>query len=361
MAEETDSHDKTEEPTGKRLADARKRGDVPKTPDLSAAMALAASIGVLVLAGGWMSRDMMLALVPFIAHPEAFSLYNGGAIVVLHMALKAALPLVALVMVATSLAGMAGNLMQSGFMLTGEKLKPDFKKVSPMAGFKRLFGVDGLMQFVKSLLKVFIISVVCYVVLKPYGDDVLNLIRMEPVALLPLTAAVLKALAFSVLGVLLAGALADFFWQRFRFMQRMRMSREEVKEEMKQSEGDPHIKARLKQQRIERSRRRMMQNVPKATVVITNPTHFAVALRYEAGVTAAPECLARGTDKVALRIREEAARHGVPIIEDPPLARALFATVEVDQVIPEQHFQAVAKIIGFIMNAARKNTRPAHV
>lgn len=361
MAEETDSHAKTEEPTAKRLADARAKGDVAKSPDLPTAASFAAAVGVLVICGGWMSRDILFALVPFVAHPEAFALHNGGAMVVLKLALQAALPLMVLVMVATSFAGVAGNLIQTGFLFSGEKMKPSMKKVSPTEGFKRLFGIDGLVQFLKSLVKLTIISVICYLSLKPHAQDVVNLIRMEPVAMLPFAFAVMKAMAFSVIGVLVAAALGDWFWQRHRFMQRMRMSREEIKEEMKQSEGDPHVKARQKQLRLEKARRRMMQNVPKATVVITNPTHFAVALRYEAGVTAAPECLAKGVDKVAFRIREEAIKAGVPIVEDPPLARALFATVEVDQVIPEQHFQAVAKVIGFIMSQARKAVRPAHV
>ena len=361
MAEETDSHDKTEEPTGKRLSDARAKGDVAKSPDLPPAASLAAAVAVLVICGGWMSRDMLFALVPFVAHPEAFTLTNGGAMVVLKLSLQAALPLMVVVMVATSLAGVAGNLVQTGFLFSAEKMKPEMKKINPVEGFKRLFGLDGFVQFLKSLAKLIVICIICYLSLKPHTQDVINLIRMEPVAMLPFSFAVMKAMAFSVIGVLVAASLGDWFWQRHRFMKRMRMSREEVKDEMKQSEGDPHVKARLKQLRIEKSRRRMMQNVSKATVVITNPTHFAVALRYEAGVTAAPECLAKGVDKVAFRIREEAIKAGVPIIEDPPLARALFATVEVDAVIPEQHFQAVAKVIGFIMSQARKSGRPAHV
>jgi flagellar biosynthetic protein FlhB len=354
MAEETDSHSKTEEPTAKRLDDARKKGDVARSADLPSWASLAAVVSVLAFLGGSMARDLLFALVPFIAHPDAFHLEGPGAIAVMRTAMTAALPVIVVVMLAAAAAGVAGNLVQSGLLWTVDKLKPDFKKVSPQEGFKRIYGPDGLMQFIKSLAKVLLVAVVCWVALKPHHAAIVGILRAEPAAILPFAAGLLKAVAFSVLGVLAVGAGADWFWQRHRFMQRMRMSREELKEEMKQSDGDPHIKARQRQIRMERARRRMMQNVPKATVVITNPTHFAVALRYVAGETAAPECVAKGVDAIALKIREVAADAGVPIIEDPPLARALYATVDVDEVIPQQHFEAVAKIIGFVLGAAKR-------
>ena len=172
--------------------------------------------------------------------------------------------------------------------------------------------------------------------------------------MLDFAADILRRLVFAVAAFLLIVAGADWFWQRQRFMQRMRMSKEELKEDFKQSEGDPHIKARQKQLRTERARRRMIQAVPTATVVVMNPTHYAVALKYDANETPAPLCVAKGLDTLALKIREVAEAHGVPVIEDPPLARALYATVEIDGIIPPAHYEAVAKIIGFILNAGRK-------
>lgn len=358
MAEEADAHSKTEDPTARRLDEARKKGDVAKTPDLPAWMSLCAAAAVLALTSSWMARDMMTALAPFIAHPETIALENGGAIMVMRQALLAAAPAI-LVMGAAALAGVAGNLVQHGLLWSPSKLKPDFSKVSLAQGFKRLYGPDGLMQFVKSLLKVVVMSVICYVTLRAHWDDFIGLVRMEPVGLLPFATALLKAMTFSVAGVLGVTAVFDWFWQRYRFTQRMRMSREEVKEENRQAEGDPHVRARLRQIRMERSRKRMIQAVPKATVIITNPTHYAIALFYEASDAPVPQCLAKGTDKVALRIREVGLEAGVPIIEDPPLARALYATVDVDEAIPQQHYEAVAKVIGFILNAARKTARPA--
>jgi flagellar biosynthesis protein FlhB len=160
----------------------------------------------------------------------------------------------------------------------------------------------------------------------------------------------MKALFFAILAFMAVTAGADWMWQHHRFMKRMRMSHHELKEDYKQSEGDPLIKAKLRQMRMEKAKRRMIQNVPKATVVVMNPTHFAIALRYEAGAFAAPECVAKGVDGLALKIRAVAEEAGVPIVEDAPLARALYATVDVDELIPLQHYEAVAKVIGFVMS-----------
>ncbi len=359
MAEETDSHSKTEDPTPRRLEEARKKGDVAKTPDLPQWMSIAAAATVAAMCGGWLARDMMVALVPFVAHPESYDLENGGGVAILRRCMMVAAPAMLLVMALTALAGVAGNLVQHGFLWSPDKLKPDFSKLSLAQGFKRLYGPDGLMQFAKSLAKVFFISLICYVSLRSHWEEFVGLVRVEPEAMLPFTAGLLRSLAFSTIGALGVSAAFDWFWQRMRFMKRMRMSREEMKEEMRQSEGDPHIRGKLRQMRMERSRKRMMQAVPRATVVVTNPTHYAVALFYEAGEAPVPQCLAKGADRVALRIREAARQAGVPIVEDPPLARALYATVEVDEAIPQQHYEAVAKVIGFILSAARKSARPA--
>jgi flagellar biosynthetic protein FlhB len=264
-------------------------------------------------------------------------------------------------MLTAAAAGAAGNILQHGVLWAPAKLAPNPDKVSPLSGFKRLFGLDGLIHFFKSLAKVILIGVICWLALKPRLTDLAGLSLMDPLAMGPFMVGVLKTLFFSVLGVLGVGAIADWMLQRQRFMQRMRMSREEVKEDLRQSEGDPHVKARQKQLRMQRAKRRMMQNVPKATVVIANPTHFAVALRYDTNEAPAPVCVAKGMDSLALKIREVAEANNVPVIEDPPLARALYAAVEMEQIIPQQHYEAVAKIIGFILGAGRKGARRARV
>jgi flagellar biosynthetic protein FlhB len=352
MAE--DAASKTEEPTPKKLDDARKKGDVAKTPDAAALASMAAAFGVLAIGGGWFMQNLAQKLLPFVSRPNEIDLSGHGSMQVVQDAAGAAAPILLSVLAAATLAGVAGNVMQSGILWTGEKVKPDLKKINPLEGFKRIFGPDGLMQFAKSTLKIIVTGAVAWMTLRPHADELTLLTLMEPAAIVPLMGDLTKALFYAVIAFLIATAGLDFVWQRFRFMSRMRMSREEVKDEYKQSEGDPHIKAKLKQKRAEKARQRMMQNVPNATVVIMNPTHYAVALRYEAGETAAPECVAKGLDDLALRIRALAEEHGVAVIEDPPLARALYAAVEVEEQIPEAHFEAVAKIIGFVMGAARR-------
>ena len=362
MAEENDPASKTEEATPRKLEEARKKGDVAKSQDIPQWMSLAAACSVILATGGLFAGQMTSDLVPFIAQPHEMmgALEGGGGAEILKKALWAAAPFLAAVMFAAGLAGAAGNVLQQGFLWTGDKLKPDLAKISPMKGFKRIFGVDGLVQFLKTLLKVIAVGVIAWMVIKAHLREFENMAALGPAAILPLTMKLILSLLTSVLAFLGALAAADWLWAKVRFADQMKMSREELKEDFKQSEGDPHVKARLRQIRVERSRKRMMQNVPKATVVITNPTHYAVALRYVQGETAAPLCVAKGLDTLALKIREVAGEHDVPILEDPPLARALYATVEVDEAIPREHFEAVARVIGFVMNPKNrgKSTMP---
>ncbi|MDQ0462398.1 flagellar biosynthetic protein FlhB [Caulobacter ginsengisoli] len=358
MAEEP-AGDKTEEPSPHKLEEARKKGEVAKSQDVPQLLSLAGAFGAMAIAGGWMCRDIAMRLLPFIQHPEAYDLHGGGGVQVLFQAMMAGAPLLLTVLLTAGVAGALGHIMQSGMQLNPSLLAPKFDKLNPMAGLKRLFGIDGAIQFAKSALKVLVTGAIAWFVLKPHASELEGLVSMSPMAMLPASQVLLKALFFAVLAFLAVTAGTDYVIQRRRFMQKMRMTREELKEEFKQAEGDPHVKAKLKQIRAEKSRRRMMQNVPKATVVVMNPTHYAVALRYEAGETAAPECVAKGIDALALRIRQVAEDAGVPIIEDPPLARALYAAVEVDETIPQQHYEAVAKIIGFILGAAQKRAARA--
>lgn len=353
MAEDTDPESKTEDATGRRLEEARRQGDVAKSPDLPQWASLAGAGGVVILAGGAMSRQLMESLTPFIAHPDQFTLQNNGGVQVARLAVSAAMPILLAVMLTAAAAGAAGHLIQTGFIWAPDKLKPDLGKMSPLGGFKRLFGFDSVINFIKSLLKAIVIGFICYNSLAPHARELETLTTMEVSRIIPFTMDMLKALFGSVLGAMGVGAVADWVYQRQRFAHRMRMSREEVKEEHKQSEGDPHVRGKQKQIRMQRAKQRMMANVPKATVVVMNPTHYAVALRY-GDDTPAPMCVAKGIDALALRIRAVAEEAGVAVIEDPPLARALYAAVEIEQTIPREHFEAVAKVIGFVMAQARK-------
>lgn len=354
MAEENEGASKTEEPTPRKLEQARAQGDVARTPDLSSVFALAGAASVIAIAGGMFCRNLASALLPFIAHPEAIPVTGHGGVEIARYVAKAAAPIILAVLLTAGLAGAAGGLVQTGLLFTPSKLAPDWKKVSPMGGFARLFGLDSLIQFVKSLIKVTMTAAVAWYVLKPHLGELQNLAELDPLAILPFAADILRRMVVAIGALLLVIAGADWMIQKQRFMSRMRMTKEEIKEDFKQSEGDPHVKAKQKQMRADRARRRMMQAVPKATVVIMNPTHYAVALKYVQGEDDAPQCVAKGLDSLALKIRAIAEEAGVPVIEDPPLARALYAAVDVEETIPQAHYQAVAKVIGFILNAAKK-------
>ena len=358
MAEDTDPDSKTEEATPRKLEEARKKGDAAKSPDVASTLSLMGASAVLVFGGGWFATHMAESLLPFISAPHTMlgQLDSGAGVDIAIKALWAAAPFMFGVMAATILGGVSGNLGQTGLIFSAEKIKPKLDKLSPMKGFKRIFGPDGLMQFGQTLLKLIAVGVICWVVLKPHMRQFETFAAMSPAAILPLSRDLMIALMSSALVFLGFTAVGDFIWQKIRFAKRMRMSKEELKEDYKQVEGDPHVKAKLKQIRAQKSRQRMMQNVPKATVIITNPTHYSVALRYEPDQgDGAPICVAKGVDAMALRIREVAREHEVPIVENVPLARALYAVVDVDEAIPREHFEAAAKVIGFVMQKRRRH------
>ena len=356
MSDAPEKDSKTEDATSRKLEQAREKGDGPKTMDLGSAATLAAAAAVVLIGGGWLSRNLVAQLTPFLSQAGTMSV-QGSGLEIMRYAVLAGAPALLMVMFAAAISGAGAGLVQGGLRITPDKLKPDFSKVSPRKGLERMFGPDGLMQFVKSLVKVVMIALLAWWILKPVIPQLASLSALAPVGILPFTLEVIKRLVIAVAMLAIAVAAADWFWQRQRFMVRMRMTKEEVKEDYKQSEGDPHVRARQKQIRHERARRRMMQAVPGATVVIMNPTHYAVALKYEQGESAAPTCVAKGIDSLALKIRSVAEEAGVPVIEDAPLARALYAAVDIDEMIPAAHYEAVAKIIGFILNAAAGRRR----
>ena len=352
MAEESEGEDKTEEASARKLQQAREKGDVAKSGDLPQALSLIGACVIVAIKGPELCRTLTVDLLPFLAHPEQLlgSLEGDGGIGIARAVVMDIIPILLMVMGASMVLGIFGNVMQTGLMFTPSKLAPDFSKLDPMKGFKKLFGVDAFITFGKTLLKLTITGIIVWLVVKNRLTDILALAAASPLLILPYVHEAAIALAIAVCIFLFVEGVADFALQKFRFLQRMKMSKQEQKEEYKQTEGDPHIKAKLRQIRMEKGRRRMMSNVKTATVVVTNPTHYAVALHYEMGEMAAPICVAKGMDAVALKIREEAGKHNVPIVEDPPLARALFASMEIDEVIAEQHFAAVAKLISFIMS-----------
>jgi len=251
-------------------------------------------------------------------------------------------------------AGVSGHMLQSRPSFSLDKIAPDFSKVSPLAGFKRLFGVEGWMNLVKGLAKIAVVGVAIWTQLWPERNGLEAILSQSTAAVAgDMTRLLFKVLMASLVSLGVIAGL-DYFWQRMRFMARNRMSKQDVKEEYRQNEGDPTIKAKIRQLRHERARKRMMAAVPTASVVIMNPTHYAVALRYESGKMAAPVCVAKGIDALALRIRAVAEENDVPVVENPPLARALHAAIEIDDAVPPEHFKAVAQVIGYVMRLQGK-------
>ena len=264
MADDHDQASKTEEATPRKLDDARKKGDVAKSHDVTSWMSLAAAAGVLITLGGAMSKNLTEAMVVFLAQPNDLiaQLDSGAGAQIAGRALMAAAPLVGGVMLAAAVAGGMGHVLQTGLLWSPDKLKFDFGKVSPMKGFQRIYGIDGIAQFVKTLIKLTITGFVAWRAMAPHQDEMQSLAQMEPVAILEFSRQVLIALFASALTFLGVTAAVDWIWLRQRFLARMRMSREELKEDFLQTEGDPLIKAKLKQMRFARSRRRIMDNVP---------------------------------------------------------------------------------------------------
>lgn len=349
MAGEDDDSQKTEEPTGKRLSDAREKGQVPRSQEVShwfMILALALVVGIFAPS---LTADLGGVLRPFLERPHLMALEDGGLRDVLAGSAIAILK-VSLVPLAIILAaGLAAGTIQNGIIVTTEQIRPKLSNIGLKRGFKKMFSTRALADFAKGLLKLAIVGTVVALILWPDRDAVLVIPTMGVTDLLALVQEEATKVIVGVLSVMTLITAMDVFYQRFLHHKELRMTKQQVKDEHKQSEGDPLIKSRLRQIRVERARKRMMAAVPEADVVITNPTHYAVALKYDQKTMEAPRVVAKGVDNVALRIRAVAEEHGVAVVENPPVARALHASVDLDQEIPPEHYKAVAEIIGYVM------------
>lgn len=352
-----DDDEKTEEPTQRKLDQAREKGDIVYSPEVGTALSLVAVTGIVAFMAGPIASQMAHAFIGFLATPEQYSA-EGSALesVLAQIGLKL-VAIFGMLCLALAGAGVAARYIQDKPTFTSDKLQPKLDKLNPIEGFKRVFGKAAFATFLKSLAKLAVVGGVMLWAMWPQDSTLENLSLLDPQALLPYVKDRVVAMLMALAGASALIAIIDFVATRQSYMKRQRMSPREIKEEHRQQDGDPMVKAKLRQIRMQRSRQRMMQNVPQASVIITNPTHYAVALKYDPITTPAPICLAMGVDAVALRIREVANEHDIPIVEDPPLARALFATAELDQPIPKEHYEAVAKVIGFVMRLSRRRGR----
>jgi flagellar biosynthetic protein FlhB len=351
VADEDDGGERTEDPTQKRLDDALERGDVAKSQEVNTWFMIAGATLVLSNFSGSFG-DLQTPLRNIIANSWMIRVDGPGLLMLmqnLEYMLFAVLGLPILMLI---IAAIAGNMLQHRLVWSAESLTPKFSKISPMEGAKRIFGKQALANFAKGLFKVTALGAVMTAILWPERHRLESMLRFDPAAVLGVVVSMTVHLMGAVVAMLAVVAIADYFFQYRQWYERQKMSLREMKDEFKQSEGDPHIKGRIRQLRQQRMKKRMMTAVPKASVIITNPTHYSVALSYERGMPA-PICVAKGTDLIALKIREIAGKHDIPIVENVPLARALYANVEIDEEIPVEHYHAVAEIIGYVMGLRR--------
>ena len=347
MAE--DDFSKTEDPTSRKLARGREEGQVAQSQEIKSwMMLLGATFAAVVMAPGVM-RDVSAIGRTYIAEAHAIPAEFEHLRFVLWKLLGELTLVIGPLFGVFVLLALAANIGQSGLLFAPKKLHPKLNKISLKSGFKRLFSFRALNEFFKGIVKLVVVSAVAFGLAVPMLHDVELIPSREIIGTLERLNAVALALLGGTVAVMTVIAILDFAYQKYAFFKQMRMTKQEVKDEHKQTEGDPLVRSRIRKLRLERAQRRMMAAVPQADVMVTNPIHYAVALEYKMEIMVAPKVVAKGIDSLAVRIREMAEEHDIPVVENPPLARALYAAVELDQEIPPEHYKAVAEVIGFVM------------
>ncbi len=353
MADTEDQDQKTELPTQRKLDKALEQGDVVKSQEIVSFFILGAATLAFMIGSGFIGRDLTAKLRGVLANLHLIAVDGAGLQALGWHVAAAMLAALALPFLFSTIAAVAGNMLQHRPVWSIEALMPKPSRLSPMQGLKRVLGKEAIVNFLKGLIKIVVVGAVIGLVLWPYRGFFESMASADVAAMLPQTSRMIVKLMGSVLAIYFLLAVVDYLYQRHTWIQRQMMTRQEMKEEFKETEGSPEIKQKLAQIRRQRAQRRMMAQVPKASVVIMNPTHYAVALKYEPGMDA-PVCVAKGLDELALRIKAVATEHDVPVVENPPLARALHASVEIDGAIPEDQYKAVAEVIGFVMRLRRR-------
>ena len=341
-----EGEDKTEEPTEKRRQDARKKGQVARSQELNTAFVLLMGFFVLRILWEYIYNNIATYTVYIYTHiPESTSVETIRELFIGIMLLlaKTAFP----VMAAILIMGLAVNIFQVGFLITTERLEPTLSKLNPINGFGRIFSKRSLLELVKSIFKIIIIGSFLYTYLKDQIPFIPYLIYFDLARSLEEIASIIFNMVFKVIAIIILMAVLDYMYQKWQTTQDLKMSKQEVKDEYKQMEGDPQIKGKIKRKQREMAMMRMMQEVPKADVIITNPTHLAIALMYKQGMVA-PLIVAKGQDLVAEKIKQIAREHRVTIVENKPLARALYTAAEVGDVVPQELYQAVAEVLAYV-------------
>lgn len=348
---ETDAGERTEQPTPRRREEAREQGQVPRSTDLTAAVIILGGLGLLNVLGPWM-LEQLLALLRDIGEPGR---PDGAALLVwIRRALYGGALLIAPFLLLLLAIGLAGAIVQTGPLLTWKKLQPRIDHLDPVRGLKRLFSTDALARTAFGLLKIALVGAVAYASIAGQIQPVLGSATLAPGGVFEMAVRLTFMLSLRMALILLILGLADYFYQRWKVERQIRMTKQEIKDELKKMEGDPLIKQRRRQTQHKLAMQRLRADVPKADVVVTNPTEFAVALRYDEATMSAPRIVAKGVDFMAFQIRQIAQLHGVPIVQRPPLARALYAAAEVGDEVPPMYYKAVAELLAYVYRLSGK-------
>jgi flagellar biosynthetic protein FlhB len=357
MAEEaSDKDQRTEDPTGKRIDEARREGKLPVSQEVRSWCMITMGMFVIMIMGPRIAQDMMEALPKFFAIPDQLQAAEGGVRKALSDTFWHMFPNLATATAMFVFAALIGTIAQTGWFFSGTLASPKWNRLSLIGGWKKLFSVQSLIETFKGTLKISIVGFVMYKILAPLVDKAELMVGMEPALQSKMILDVTVKLMFIAVLFLTFYAAFDLFYQRHRYNESLKMTKHEVKDEHKQSEGDPIARNRLRQIRMDRARRRMMAMIPNADV-ITNPTHYAVALEYKIDKMHAPRVIGKGQDMIALKIREIAEANDVPVVENPPLARALHASCDIDQEVPVEHYKAVAEVISYVYRLKNKTVK----
>ncbi|MBP6497046.1 MAG: flagellar biosynthesis protein FlhB [Campylobacteraceae bacterium] len=351
-----DDQEKTEEATSKKIEDARKDGNVPKSQDTSAFVTLVVALGAFLALISWI-RIRIVELYQYYHSLIGEDITKEVVLQLSIITFKEIIFMVIPLAVAVGIAGILANIMQIGFIFTTKPLMPDLMKLDPIKGFKNLFSLKKAVEAIKITLKVAVVIWACYIFLSKFIKELPTVIYFPIFDQLGWLKDKLIILVAVILILFLVLALADLLFVRYNYFKGLRMSKQEIKDEYKQMDGDPKIKAKIRQIQMQMARKRMMQEIPQADVVITNPTHYAVAIRYNQDKEAAPKVIAKGTDFLALKIKEIALNHNIQIVENPPLARELYKKCNMGEMIPESLYKAVAEILAFVYKSSKKGSK----
>lgn len=345
--------EKTEEPTSKKIEDAREKGNVPKSQEVSSLITLLLGFAILFSTLGY-SYEKIRSLYRYYQSLIGTEITKNSVLNIFLMSSKETLLLILPLATSIAIAGVLAAVVQFGFIFTTHSITPDLKKLDPIKGLKNLLSLKKLIETIKTILKVVAVFTIAFFYLLSFTKELPYTVFYNIPNQLSWLLEKMLILTAVMLALFLVLSMIDLLIVRFQYFKDLRMSKQEIKDEYKQMEGDPQVKSRIKRVQMEMSRKRMMQEVPDADVIITNPTHYAVAIRYDRLKDRAPVVLAKGTDLLALKIKEIARNHKIQIVENPPLAREIYRVCDLNQIIPEKLYKAVAEVLAFVYNSNKK-------